>query len=101
MLLLLPSFYIHNVKINLCPHTEYAAVVWSPNLKRDIKKLGRIQRAATKLVPSLKDLPYERLLRLNLMSLEQRRLREDLIAMFRLTEGIDKYDRKDLIVHDK
>ena len=65
------------------PRLEYAAVVWSPNLKKDIKKLERIQWAATKLVASLRDLPYEeRLLRLDLMSLEQRRIRGDLIAMF-------------------
>ena len=53
------------------PRLECAAVVWSPNLKKDIKKLERIQQAATKMVPSLRDLPYEeRLLRLDLMSLE-------------------------------
>ena len=54
------------------PRLEYAAVVWSPNMKKDIKKLERIQRAATMTVPSLRDLPYEeRLLRLDLISLEQ------------------------------
>ena len=84
------------------PRLEYAAVVWSPNLKKDIKQLERIQRAATKMVPSLENLPYEdRLLKLGLKSLEQRRTRGDLIAMFRLIEGIDKYDRDDLIVRDE
>ena len=84
------------------PRLEYAAVVWSPNLKKDINKLERIQRDATKMIPSLRDLPYEeRLLRLDLMSLEQRRIRGDLIAMFRLTEGLEKLDREDLIVRDE
>ena len=32
----------------LRPMLEYAAVVWSPNAKKDIRKLERIQRAAIK-----------------------------------------------------
>lgn len=35
------------------------------------------------------------------MSLEHRRLRGDLIAIFRLIVGNDKYDREDLVVCDK
>ena len=35
---------------------ECAAMVWSPCLMKDIRKLERIQRAATKMVPELKDL---------------------------------------------
>ena len=36
------------------PRLEYAAVVWSPDMKKDIRKLERIQRTATKMVPELK-----------------------------------------------
>ena len=36
-----------------------AAVVWSLNFKKDIKKLERFQRAATIMVLELKDLAYE------------------------------------------
>ena len=42
----------------ICPRLEYAAVVWSPH-KKDVTKLERIQSAATKMVPELKDLTYE------------------------------------------
>ncbi len=31
------------------PSLEYAALVWSPKLKKEIKKVERVQRAATKL----------------------------------------------------
>ncbi len=31
------------------PRLEYAALVWSPRLKKEIRKLERIQRAETKL----------------------------------------------------
>ncbi len=67
------------------PRSEYAAVVWSPRLKKDIRKLERIQRAATKLLESLRDYTYEeRLERLDLTTLERRRERGDLIMMYRL-----------------
>ena len=32
----------------ICPRFEYAAVVWSPNAKKDIRKLERIQTVAKK-----------------------------------------------------
>ena len=53
---------------------EYAAVVWTPHKKKDIRKIERIQRTATKMVPGLKDLSYEdRLSKMNLPTLEERR----------------------------
>ena len=67
----------------------------------DIKRLERIQRAATKLAPSLKNKPYEeRLARLNLPTLEQRRERGDMIAIFRIMKGIEDLDRDDLVTWD-
>ena len=72
---------------------EYAAVVWTPHKKKDIRKIERIQRTATKMVPGLKDLSYEdRLSRMNLPTLEERRERGDLIAVYRGMKGIDKID---------
>ncbi len=53
------------------PRLEYTALVWSPNQKKDIRKLERIQRAATKLLETLRELTYEeRLERLELETLE-------------------------------
>lgn len=46
------------------PRLEYAAVVWSSHIKRNIIKLERVQRAVTKMVPELIKLTYEE--RLNL-----------------------------------
>ncbi len=40
------------------PNLEYAEVVWSPHKKKHIKKLERIQKMATKMVPELKGLTY-------------------------------------------
>ncbi|XP_072039772.1 uncharacterized protein [Amphiura filiformis] len=67
------------------PHLEYANSVWSPYLKRDIDKLEKVQRRATKIVPSLRDIPYAtRLLLLDLPTLENRRLRRDLIQVYKI-----------------
>ena len=83
------------------PRLEYAATVWSPHHRKDIRKIERIQRAATKLVPSLRDLSYEdRLKKLKLPTLQQRRERGDLIAIYRALKGKDKVDKDDLFVRD-
>ena len=80
------------------PKLEYAAVVWAPHKKKDIRKLERIQRAATKMVPELKDMEYEkRLEEMRLPTLQERRERGDLITMYKLVNGIEKVDREDLV----
>lgn len=54
------------------PHLEYAVQVWSPNYRKDIDLLERIQRRATKMIPPLRALSYEgRLRQLNLFMLEE------------------------------
>jgi hypothetical protein len=75
------------------PHLEYAAAVWNPHYKKDIILLENVQRRATKLVPGLKDLSYQdRLKELKLPTLVYRRLRGDMIEVFKMTSGY--YDSK-------
>ena len=67
------------------PHLEYGQIIWSPHLIRQSKKIENVQRRATKIVPSLKDLPYEnRLKKLKLPTLKYRRIRGDLINVYKL-----------------
>ena len=67
------------------PHLEFASCIWSPSQKYNIIKIEKVQRRATKLVPEIRDLPYEdRLRALNLETLHYRRARADLLEAYRI-----------------
>jgi len=70
------------------PYLEFAVPVWCPFLKSDIDMIEQVQQRATKLTPAIRNLSYEnRLRKLELTTLKDRRLRGDLIQMFLYTSS--------------
>ena len=66
------------------PHLEYAGSVWSPKLRKLINLIERVQRRATRLVDGYSHLPYQdRLKKLDLPSLEFRRLMSDMVEVYK------------------
>ena len=56
--------------------------------------IEKVQRRMTRMIPELSQLNYEeRLCRTNLLSMEMRRLRADLIEGFKIVKGIDNVDQ--------
>ena len=75
------------------PHLEYCSLVWSPYLKKDILSIEKVQRRVTKMIPSISALTYEeRLKRTGLISQRKRRLRADLLEVFKILKGFVKVD---------
>jgi len=75
------------------PHLEYCIQAWCPYYEKDINCFEKIQRRATKLISDVTHLAYHvRLQKLNLFTLEQRRVRGDLTETYKIFRGFDNVD---------
>jgi len=85
------------------PHVEYYYVsAWSAYCKKDKELLEKVQRRFTKMITNMEGLSYEDRLRcLNLWSLEERRNRQDLIEVFKMSQGKSITGLQDLFILEK
>ena len=75
------------------PHLDYCVQAWRPHYRKDVDKLEKVQRRATKMVEGLEGYSYEDRLRiLGLTTLETRFLRADLIEVFKILRGFENLD---------
>ena len=75
------------------PLLEFGSSFWNPYQQKDIDIIERVQRRVTKLIPHVRNLEYnQRLSMLGLESLECRRMKIDMVQLYKILRGIDKVD---------
>ncbi len=97
---LIPNIVLHLYKTLVRPRLEYAIQTTQPTLCRDTEALENVQRLALKFVKGLQHVPREAALKqLRLFFLTHRRIRGDLIAMFKVTHGLLEFPMASTFAH--
>ena len=84
------------------PDLQNAAAVWSPHMKKDIQVqlIENVQQRATKQLPNILKLSYnERLRQLDLPTLRYRRIRGDMIKVFKILKYFYDSDPNQILRH--
>jgi len=70
-------------KTMVSSHLDYCCSVWAPYKKCDIEALEKVQKRATKILPSLRHISYpDRLNVCKLITLHYRQVRGDMIEVY-------------------
>ena len=85
-------------KTLLRSHLEYGIQFWSPHIRKNVEVLERIQRRFRKMLPGSECMVYDQRLReLGLYTLERRRMRGDLIDVYKILRGINRVDSQRIL----
>ena len=85
--------FVQLYKVYVRPHLEYCIQAWAPYHQVDKDKLEKLQRRAVNMVAGLRGRTYEqKLVEVGLTTLEERRVRGDMIQTFRILNGIDQVE---------
>ncbi|MES9884550.1 MAG: reverse transcriptase family protein [Sedimenticola sp.] len=91
--------FLNLYKALVRPHLEYASNVWSVIYKKDATLIENVQRRATRLMKNIRHKTYtERLKSLGIPSLQYRRVRADMVEVYKILTGIDKADKTQLFI---
>ena len=78
------------------PAIEYASTVWCPFTITNQDKIERVQRRLCRIIHVFHDLPYKNQLQLyGLLSLRARRLRFQLIMLYKIVNNLVDVDVRD------
>ena len=84
------------------PILESNSVIWSPHTLGDIDKIESVQRKFTKFLPGLFNVPYmNRLEIVGLESLEIRRIKLDLVFMYKILNGLVDLNHEDYLTFNE
>jgi ribonuclease P/MRP protein subunit RPP40 len=79
--------FIRLYQVFVLPHLSYSAPAWAPYTMADKELLEKVQRRAIMMVTNMKGSYEERLAILGMRTLEDRRLRGDLIETYKILTG--------------
>ena len=84
------------------PKLEYNSPIWSPYLVKDITKVERVQRHFTKVACLRCGIKFEsykdRLHKLDIKSLQERRIYFDLVFLYKIIHGLTNLNFSDFFV---
>ena len=91
-----PDVMLKTYKSIVRPHLEYCCQAWSPNARhgnwKTIMEIESVQRTFTRFIKGMDLSPYqERLNKLGLTTLLERRMRGDLIETFKILNELNDY----------
>ena len=83
------------------PHLDYCIQVWRPHLRKDIDRIERVQRRATRMMEECKGKEYEtRLQMTGLTTLEKRAQRADMLEVYKILNKFEGLREGDFFIRD-